>query len=142
MAEGKSVLELAYCEDGDIQRFFDIVSDAFGTEHEYFNKLFPKHETPEGRPPGGKRMLAMKKADPDFHFLKVTDPATKEIIGVAKWNIYDGVIPEEGGLGTTEFWDNEEEARYADHLLRQYLIERRKKIKESGGHLCCKFDEE
>lgn len=131
------VLQLALCEDADMHRFFEILSTAFGTEHEYINVVFPAHDTPAGKVTGGERMLQIRHADPNSTFLKVTDPAIGEIIGIAKWNIYDGSIPPENGLGTTEFWDSKEMACYADAMYRLYLEERRAAIRESEGHLVC-----
>ena len=130
-------LKLDHCEDADMHRFFEIVSLGFGWEHEYFNMVFPRHDTPSGRDLGGQRLLGMKKSDPNSTFLKVTDTVTGEIIGIAKWNTYDGVVPPETGLGTKEFWDTAEEAEYADAMYGLYLEERRNAIKESEGHLVC-----
>ena len=133
------VLELGLCEDADIHRFFEIVVDGFGTEHEYINVVFPDHETAAGRKIGGERFLAFKKSDPNTTFLKVTDKETGEIIGAAKWNICDGFIPPETGLGTTEYWESEEMAGYAEAMFKLYLEPRRKAIRDSGGHLVCKW---
>ena len=133
------VLELALCEDADMHRFFEIVVDGFGTEHEYINVVFPAHETAAGRKVGGERFSALKKSDKYATFLKVTDKDTGEIIGAAKWNIYNGEIPPETGLGTTEYWETEEMAGYADAMYRLYLENRRKAIRDSGGHLVCEY---
>jgi len=128
-------LKLDVCEDKDMARFFEIVSDSFGLEHEYINVMFPDHNTPAGRVKGAERFLQIKKTVPYSTFLKVTDTANGEIIGVAKWDIYNGYVPPEGGLGTTEWWDNDDTARYVDALYQDYLIERRKALRETGGHL-------
>jgi hypothetical protein len=130
-------LELGVCEDADMHRCFEILSTAFGSEHEYINVLFPSHETSSGRIVGGQRLLHTKHTDPVATFIKVTDTSTGEIIGIAKWNIYNDVIPPEMGLGTTEFWDSKEMAEYADSIYRAYLKERRAATRESGGHLVC-----
>ncbi|MCJ1233238.1 hypothetical protein MMC14_001193 [Varicellaria rhodocarpa] len=108
-------LTLSFCEDADMHRFFEILTTAFGMGHEYINTI--------------------KTADPTGKFLKVTDSETGEIIGVAKWNVYDGDVPPEDGLGTTEFWESEDMAAYADALYRAYLVERRAAVRESSGHL-------
>ena len=118
-------------------RIFTIVSLGFGIEHEYFNQVFPAHTTPFGRQAGGNRLRFLKNGGDHFAtFLKVTDDATGEIIGPAKWNIYkDGTAPDERGLGTEEYWGTQEEARYADALFRGYLVPRREKIQESRGNV-------
>ena len=115
------------------------MSESFGLEHEYINVLFPGHNTPEGRRIGGERFLQAKRSTPTSTFLKVTDTATDEIIGAACWAVYNGVVPPDIGLGTTEFWDCEEEAEYAEELQRNYLQDRIKAVRESEGHLVCKF---
>ena len=134
-------LKVDVCEDADMYRFFEIYSETFGLGEEYINVVFPNHSSPEGRTIGGKRMLDIKKSDPNTTFLKVTDTATSEMIGLAKWNIYDGFIPPETGLDTTEFWDTSEEAAYADALHRSFLKDRRAAIKSAGGHILSKFEE-
>ncbi|KAI4144741.1 MAG: hypothetical protein LQ340_006546 [Diploschistes diacapsis] len=133
-------LSLSLCTDEDMPRFFAITSDGFGTEHEYFNVVFPKHTSPSGRAVGACRFLGFKHNDPSTTLLKVTDTATGEMIGAAKWNIYDGIIPPEEGLGTTEFWETEEQAQYADALFNLYLEGRRKAIRGSNGHVVFPFE--
>ena len=133
------VLTIDVCEDADMHRFFEIFTTAFGTEHEYINVVFPGHDTPAGIILGGQRMLQIKATDPLASFLKVTDSETGEIIGIAKWNIYNGHIPPEDGLGTTEFWESEDMAAYADALYRAYLVERRAAVRKSSGHLLGKL---
>jgi len=87
-------LELAACTDGDMDRAFVIVSDAFGQEYPYINYVFPKHETLAGRRTGGNRLRALKNGDPNTTYLKITDTETGVMTAVAKWNIYDGIIPD------------------------------------------------
>lgn len=132
-------LELGPCSEEDMLRYFTIVSEGFALEHEYFNMVFPYHNTPEGRQKGAQRLLAIMKNDSTATFLKVTDSATGEIIGAAKWNVYKDVIPPETGLGTEEYWESPELARYADALFKEYLAPRRQAIRESRGHLVCMF---
>ena len=125
------------CTDSDMIEAFTIISESFGLEHPYINYAFPHHETPEGRVIGGERMLAIKKGDPNTTFLKVTDTDTGCIVGVAKWNIYDGVIPEEMALDG-DYWSSETDKKYAQELTAGYLKPRRQAIKDEGGHLACK----
>jgi hypothetical protein len=130
-------LQLLPCTDADMARTFAILSDAFGHEHPYIEAAFPAHETPSGRAVGGERMLAIKNSDPTATFLKVVDTETGEMIAQAKWNIFQDNIPPELDLDG-DFWgDDTEEKEYAQHLCRDYLILRRKAIKESGGNLVC-----
>ncbi|KAL8722507.1 MAG: hypothetical protein Q9225_001023 [Loekoesia sp. 1 TL-2023] len=118
-------------------RTFAIVSSAFGHEYPYMDFVFPDHDTAHGRKIGGERLLAMKNNDPNTTFLKVTDTDTGEMIAMAKWNIYHGVVPEEPELDG-DFWAESEDKEYAKHLFWGYLVPRREAIRKSGGHLVCK----
>ncbi|KAL9102560.1 MAG: hypothetical protein Q9163_002310 [Psora crenata] len=130
-------LKLEVCTDNDMPRAFAILSSAFGHEHPYIEACFPEHDQPEGRKVGGERMLAIKHADPNTTLLKVTDTESGEMMAFAKWNIYDSVVPEEVEL-EGDFWPGQDEKEYAQHLFRQYLVPRRKAIRESGGRLLWK----
>ena len=116
-------------------RAFGIIAAAFG-HNPYMDGLYPAHNTPQGRSAGGERMLAFKKNDPDTYFLKATDTESEEIVGIAKWNIYNGTIPEEVGLDG-EYWETEEDKEYANCLWAAYLVPRRNAIKGTKGHLVC-----
>jgi len=129
-------LEVDVCQDSDMARTFAILSSAFGHEHPYIDAAFPEHDTPEGRERGGARMLAIKQSDPSTTFLKVTDTDTGLVIAQAKWNIYKNTIPAESDLDGP-FWDTSDEKEYAQHLCREYLIPRRKAIRESAGNILC-----
>ena len=131
------VLKVEPCEDKDMERAFTIVSLAFGHEHSYIDAVYPNHDTPSGRRIGGERMLAFKKSDPNTHFIKVVDE-TGHIVAMGKWNVYDGVIPEEQDVDG-DFWKSEDDKEYAQYLYREYLRPRRKAIKKSDGHLVCKI---
>ena len=128
--------ELAACTDADMDRAFAIISDAFGHEHPYIDYVFPKHDTSKGRQFGSERLRAIKNSDPNTCYLKVTYSVMKNIAAVAKWNIYDGVIPEEAAL-EGDFWASEEEKRLAQDYFAGYLMPRRREIKRAGGHLLC-----
>ena len=130
------VLKVEHCTDADMDRTFAIISSAFANDHPYINAAFPKHSTPEGRGLGGERMLAIKRSDPNTTFLKVTDTDTGEMIAQAKWNIYDGVVPEEADIDGP-FWETEDDKEYAQILCREYLIPRRRAIRDAGGKLVC-----
>ncbi|KAL8757132.1 MAG: hypothetical protein Q9199_002445 [Rusavskia elegans] len=119
------VLKLEECNETDMARAFAIVSSAFGQEHPYFDALYPAHSTPSGRKVGSERFLEMYRTDPNSTFLKITDTDTGEMIALAKWNTYDGVMPEEVELDC-DYWVNEEEKEYTRHLFRGYLGPRRK----------------
>ena len=82
-------------------------------------------------------MLAIKNSDPNTTFIKVVDTSTGKMIALAKWNVYNGTVPEEVDLDG-DFWQSQDDKEYAQHLFREYLVPRRKAIKDSGGRLVCK----
>jgi hypothetical protein len=123
------------CTEADMARFFEIVSLAFGHEHEYIESVYPDHDTPAGRAAGAERMLATMKADIYATWLKVVNEEGEMVAG-AKWNIYDHVLPPEFEA-EGDYWKSDEEKEYGQHMFRTYLVPRRKAIKESGGHIVC-----
>jgi hypothetical protein len=131
------VLQLDHCTDADMARVFELVSISFGHEHPFIEAVYPGHETPSGRAHGTERMLAAKNGDPNTTFLKITDTSTGEIIGIAKWNVYDGVIPEEISKLGGDYWDTEDAKELAEWNYNEYVDLRRKAIRESKGNLVC-----
>ena len=130
-------LKLDVCADADMNDAFAIISAAFGHDHPFIDALYPDHEQPFGRKRGGERLLAIKQSDPNTTFVKVVDRDTNRMIAVAKWNIYDGVVPEES-VPDGHFWSSLEDKEYAQHLFHAFNVPRRKAIRESGGQLVCK----
>ena len=128
-------LSLDFSEDGDMHRIFGIFSDAFGDNEPYVDTLFPNHKTPAGREQGAERFLQMKHKDPHARFLKITDTATGEIIGQAKWLEYEKVpeIPKLSG----DYWETEEEKQYAVHLHAGFMVTRMDAIKAANGQILC-----
>ena len=54
---------------------------------------------PSGRADGGTRLRLIAEEDPSTVFLKVADTDSPgAIVAIAKWNVYDGVVPSEEGL--------------------------------------------
>ena len=128
--------KLEICTDDDMERAFAIVSSAFGHDHPYIDAVFPDHDQEHGRKRGGERMLAIKKSDPNTTFIKVVDTSTGKMIALAKWNVYDGTVPEEVEL-EGDFWRGRDEKEYARYLFREFLVPRRKAIQDSRGRLVC-----
>ena len=129
--------EVEICTDADMDRAFAIVSSSFGHEHPYIDACYPEHDTELGRKRGGERMLAIKNSDPNTTFIKVVDNSTGRMIALSKWNVYNETVPEEVDLDG-DFWQSQDDKEYAQHLFREYLVPRRKAIKDSGGRLVCK----
>lgn len=127
-------LQLELCSDTDMPRAFAIASEGFRREHGYFETLFPAHDTEVGRAAGAERFLAMKHSDPTATFLKITDPTINKVIGIAKWNIYNGTIPEPVRLSGS-FWNSDEEKEYVNSVFAGFMLPRMEAIKTSEGHL-------
>ncbi|KAI9649258.1 hypothetical protein NHQ30_001828 [Ciborinia camelliae] len=128
------VLKVELCNDDDMPRVFEIFCEAFDIKHPMIEAMYPNHDTPAGRVIGAKRMLEIKKKDSHTTFLKVVDTDTGVMIAKAKWNIWKGVIPPEVDLDG-DYWENEEEKEWAQHMNREFLISRRQALRDSEGHL-------
>ena len=130
-------LVLEYCEDADMQRVFEIMSEAFIGEP-YIDALFPDHTTPAGRVLGGKRLLESKQTEKNATFLKVTDTTTGTIIGQAKWLIFEQPAgnerPEEAPL-SGDYWVTDDDKEYSAYLYAQYTVRRRQAISSRKGSL-------
>lgn len=132
------VLKVEVCNDDDMHRVFEIFCQAFGTKHAMIEAIYPNKDTPDGRTTGGKRMMSYKNDDPHTTFIKCVDTDTGAIVAKAKWNIWKGVIPPETDLDG-DYWETAGEKEWAQHLNREFLISRRRAIKDAGGHLVCKI---
>ena len=137
-----SNLRLEEATDADFPRLFALMSMSFGHDHPYIDSVYPLHDESSGRLVGSERFLAVKNSDPNTTFLKVVDesisPAVGEnaqIIGVAKWNVYDGFIPEEIELDG-DHWEDPEAKELAQYFFKEYLRLRRGAIKATEGHVC------
>lgn len=129
-------LKLDFCDDADMFRVFSIISDAFGDEQPYMDVLFPNHKTAEGRAQGRDRLLQIKHHDPHARFLKVTDTDTGEIIGHARWLVYEDK-PTKWDELSGDYWQDEDEKALAAHLYTGYLKPRRAAIQAAKGPLVC-----
>jgi hypothetical protein len=131
--------EVQSCDEAEISRVFEIISLAFANDHEYFDAIFPAHDTPEGRKVGTERMLQIFHGDPFGNFLKAVDTKTGKIVGAAKWNVYkDGEIPPQPVLDGN-YWDNEEDKEFAQALFRGFFEPRQRVIEETNGNLVGMF---
>lgn len=123
------------CTGADMHRVFEIVSLAFGHDHEYMDAIFPSHDTPEGRSIGAERMLQMFHGDSYGHFVKVVEADTRTIVGAAKWNIYEkGIIPPQPELNG-DYWQSEDDKEFAQALFHEFFAPRQKVIERTNGNL-------
>lgn len=123
------------CIPSDIPRIFEVISLAFAHDHEYFDAIFPYHNTPKGREIGSERMLQIHHGDPNGTFIKAVDTETDEIVGAAKWNMYKaGQIPPQPEIAG-EYWENEEDKEFAQALFRGFFTPRQKVIEATDGNL-------
>ena len=132
-------LRFDLCNDGDMLRAFEIISQAFGHEHAYAEAVWPRHDTPTGLSDGAERLLGAKQNQPYARFCKVVDTDTGEMIGFAKWDIYDGHLPEVPTGMPEKYYRDEEEKAYADYMWNEFTKRRWEAVRESGGHLVCKW---
>ncbi|KAF2877438.1 hypothetical protein BDV95DRAFT_147363 [Massariosphaeria phaeospora] len=129
----RSVFSLERCNASDMPRIFELISDAFGQHHPYLGAQFPKHDTPVGRTVGAERILAEFNGDKQATFLKVVDENGVVVAG-AKWKTHDGVVPPESKV-EGHWWQSKDAKDYAQHLSTVLLVNRRRKLKETDGHL-------
>ena len=123
------------CTEEDIPRIFEIISCAFAHDHEYFDAIFPYHDTAEGRKIGSERMLQIFHGDPNGTFIKAIDVETDTIVGAAKWNIYTaGEVPPQPELGG-EYWESQEDKEFAQALFRGFFAPRQKVIEATNAKL-------
>ncbi|KAI9659784.1 MAG: hypothetical protein M1821_001135 [Bathelium mastoideum] len=125
------VFQLGICSNSDCDRAFAVISAAFAHDHPYFDYTFPSHDTLAGRKAGAERTRTFKNSDPNTTYVKATDSGTGSIVGIAKWNVYDGVFPDEVGLDG-DYWENEDEKELANEMWAGYLVPRRTAIREEG----------
>lgn len=131
--------KISECEDADMPRTFEIISEAFGTGHPLINVMWPHHHEPKGRVAGAQRWLEAKSTEKNAKFLKAVDTKTGEMVAQARWDFYNGVIPEDEELGG-DHWDTEEDKELLKGLVGELLVCREKAIKDFKGELLCKTD--
>lgn len=130
---GVKVLE---AEDADMDRIVEIASLAFARNEPMWDTMWPNHWLDSGRRVGAERMRATRKSDPHTKYMKAVDEASGEIVGMAKWNIYDNSLPDLDAIKPVgDYWDNDEEKMYATALTQVFLEERNAAIKQSNGNL-------
>jgi GNAT superfamily N-acetyltransferase len=120
-------------EDADMARLFEITSLAFGKNEPFWDAMYPRHETPEGRRIGGERFIQAKHADPNTLYLKAVDENTGDIAGFAKWNVFRNRFPAPA-KAEGDFWDNDEEKAYTQHLMTEFNRDRMAHLKLTSGN--------
>ena len=133
-------LALDFCKDEDFGPMVDLMFDAMGARSQFVNAVYPHNMTKEGREKHRQTFLYLKVIDPSQRWLKVTDPALNQIIGVAQWNVYDGPKPPEIELdGPPGTWDSEDDKEWAQALFKSYMEDRWRVIREATGPVLCMF---
>jgi len=129
-------IKVLEAQDADMDRIFEITSTSFARNEPLWDVMYPSHWIDSGRKIGADRMRTIKNTDPQTTFLKAVDESTGEIMGMAKWNVYDNHLPdpaEKKAMG--DFWENDDEKLYASHMIELFIVERNRAIKQSGGNL-------
>jgi len=101
-----------------------------------FTCRYPNHWVESGRKIGAERMRTIKNTDPQTTFLKAVDEDTGDIMGMAKWNVYDNHLPDptkKKPMG--DYWENDDEKLFASHMIEIFIVERNAAIKNSNGNL-------
>lgn len=126
-------------KEADMHRIFEICSLAFDRNEPYFDATYPKHWTESGRHQGGERFTHTKNSDPHTTYLKAFDASTGEILGMAKWNIYDDHIPDfdKAHDEKEDYWDNDDEKAFSEALAKVFYDERNAAITRTGGKILC-----
>lgn len=128
--------QVAEAEEADMERLFTIIAKAFASNEPFFDIMYPQHWTPEGRKIGGERFLKVKTLEYYTKFVKAFNPSTGEIIGAAKWNIYNGKIPDsEVPHDTTNYWKTESDQAIASFKGAEFVKSRNAHIAQTNGHL-------
>jgi ribosomal protein S18 acetylase RimI-like enzyme len=124
----------------DLYRLFEICSLAFDHNGPHFDTNWPAHWTDSGRLKGAERFKQAQISDRHTIFLKAIDESNR-IVGMAKWNFYDGCVPDsnmvEGNLVESgDVDDDSDDARkYLTALNAKHLSEKHATIRKTHGHL-------
>lgn len=107
---------------------------------QFWDLLYPNHWTPEGRQIGAERMRLIKNSDRFTTFVKAVDDQTGEILGMAKWQIYDNALPSEddkveGSVG--DYWSDPEDKAYFLAMVPLFVSERNAEMQRTKGNLVC-----
>ena len=130
-------IEVLEADDEDMPHVFEVASKAFGRDEPFWDTLFPNHWTDSGRSVGGERFKKTKNSDPNTTYLKAVDTASNEIVGMAKWDIYDNRVPDfnEPSKDQQNYYDNEDDREFAKDATRQFLKERHAAIRRTNGNV-------
>ncbi|KXT04406.1 hypothetical protein AC578_3565 [Pseudocercospora eumusae] len=124
-------------EDADMARIFEITGLAFARNEPVWDAMWPNHWTEEGKKQGVERMIKIKNTDPSTTYIKAVDSESGEIMGMAKWLVFNENLPAsrrfEGGTG--DFWPDEEEAEYAKAMADRFVQERNAYIECVKGNV-------
>jgi hypothetical protein len=124
--------------DADFDRLIEIQFAAFGQTGDsprepFMDWMYPNADTPSGQAAARDRTLKSLRSDHTATFLKVTDTDTGEIIGGAKWNVYEKK-PEQKRVEVNSF--KGEEREYAELVLGVFHRRRHEHVTADGPYLC------
>jgi hypothetical protein len=132
-------LKVELCTEADMPRAFEIISVAFGHIHAYVEAVWPEHDTDAGRAAGAERLLGAKQTQPWAHLCKVTDTETHEIVGFAKWDVYDGVVPEVPTSMPPQYYKDDDAKEYAEYIWTEFTRRRWDAVRASQGKIVCEY---
>lgn len=130
-------IKVSIADEADLDRLFEISSQAFARNEPFFDLCYPNHWTPIGRQAGGQRFRAIRNTDPNTVFLKGIDTRTGRIVGMAKWIVYKSdFLPDLTPKPLTgEYWKTDEERELCDEVVQLFLRTRNTAIEQSRGNL-------
>ena len=124
-------------EDADMYRIFEICSLAFARNEPFVDAIWPNHWTDAGRMQGADRFKHIKNTDPIATYLKAIDAATGEIMGMAKWKVYDNHLPDlsKPDGENSDYWDTKEDQAFAEAMTEDFMKTRNAAITRTGGNI-------
>lgn len=126
----------------DMPRIFEITSLAFARNEPYWDLIWPQHWTENGRQAGSERMRKSQKSNRNSAYIKAVDEKTREVVGMAIWEIYssdcgDELELEEINILPENFAASDHHRLAAIAMKRCFLRDRHDAIRRTKGNLVC-----
>ena len=134
-----SIFDIAECTDADISMsMMALIFDGMAGQNHFINAIRPHNMTSLGREKAREDYLHMKRLDPSSRWIKASERATGELVGMAQWNVYEDKPPEKDLDGPPGKWDTEDDKEWAVELFRSNVSHRRKVLRETSGPVVCR----
>lgn len=129
-------LEVAPALESDIDRLMEVQFSAFEGDP-YHGALYPgDHFSPTVRRSAGERTIKEWRSDPSVIFMKCANRHSGQIVGFAKWNLYEMERAEEQWTKRPDVdWCTGRQKEVAENFLYATMA-MREKTWEGRPHLC------